>query len=68
MKNFLHTIQPWRVVSNMEDMLILKASNSGNYSVKLMYEVLNRPASLSMLFHALSIWNYLVPLKVGFFA
>ena len=68
MKNFLHTIQPWRVVSNMEDMLILKASNSGNYSVKLMYEVLNRPASLSMLFHALSILNYLVPLKVGFFA
>ena len=33
-----------------------------------MYEVLNRPASLSMPFSALSVWNPLVPLKVGFFA
>ena len=35
-ENFLHMIQPWRVISNREDMLILKGSNSGIYSVKLM--------------------------------
>ena len=67
MENFLYIIQPWRVVSNREDKLYLKGSNSGNYSVKLMYEALNYPTSLSMPFTALSIWNPLVPLNVGFF-
>ena len=38
-ENVLHAIQPWRVISSKEDKLILKGSNSGNYSVKLMYEV-----------------------------
>ena len=68
MENFLHVIQSWRVVSNREDMLYFKGSNFGNYSVKLMYEVLNHPTSSSMPFLGLSIWNPLVPLKVGFFA
>ena len=68
MENFLHTIQPWRVVSNREDKLFLKGSNSGIYSVKLMYEAMNRSASESMPFPALSVWNPLAPLKVGFFA
>ena len=68
MENFLHRIQPWRVVSNREDRLILKGSNSGIYSVKLMYEALNRLAFESRPFPALSVWNPLVPLKVDFFA
>ena len=63
MENFLHAIQPWRAIS-IKDKLILKGSNSGNYSVKLMYEVLNRVASSPMPFLALSIWN---PLKGEFF-
>ena len=67
-ENFLDRIQPWRVVSNREDRLILKGSNSGIYSVKLMYEALNRPAFESRPFPALSVWNPLVPLKVDFFA
>ena len=67
-ENFLHAIQSLRIVSNMEDKLILKGSNSGIYSVKLMSEVLNRPASTSRPFPALSVWNPLVPLKVSFFA
>ena len=67
-ENFLHAIQPWRVVSNREDMLILKGSNSGIYSVKLMYELLNHLAYESRPFPALSVWNPLVPLKVSFFA
>ena len=33
-----------------------------------MYEALNRPASESRPFPALSIWNPLAPLKVGFFS
>ena len=59
MENFLHAIQPWRVVSNKEDKLIFKGSNSSNYSVKLMYEVLNRSTSSAM---------PLVPFNMGFFA
>ena len=54
--------------SNREDMLILKGSNSGIYSVKLMYELLNCPAYELRPFPALSVWNPLVPLKVSFFA
>ena len=68
MENFLHTIQPWRVVSNREDRLILKGSSSGIYLVKLMYEVLNLPAFESRPFPALSVWNPLVPSRVSFFA
>ena len=44
-ENFLHTIELWRVVSNREDRMVLKGSNSGIYSVKLLYEALNRTAS-----------------------
>ena len=67
-ENFLHTIQPWRVVSNREDKLILKGCNLGIYSVKLIYEALNRTTFESSPFPALSVWNPLVPLKVGFFS
>ena len=33
-----------------------------------MYEVLNRPASSPMTFPIQSVWNSVVPLKVGFFS
>ena len=68
MENFLLMIQPWRVVSNREDKLVLKGGNSSFYSVKLLYEELNRTVAEPRSFPALSIWNPLVPLKVGFFA
>ena len=68
MENFLHAIQPLKVITSIEDKLILRGSNFGNYSVKLMYELLGRPASPPMPFLDLSIWNPLVPLKVGIFA
>ena len=67
-ENFLRAIQPWRVISNREDKLILKGSDSGNYLVKQMYEVLNCPTSSPVPFPTLSIWNLSVPLKVGFFS
>ena len=61
-------IKPWRVVSNREDKLVLKGGNFGFYLVKLLYEVLNRTVAKPRSFPALSVWNPLVPLKVGFFA
>ena len=67
-ENFLLAIQPLKIISNREDKLILKGNTAGIYSVKLLYEVLNRPASSPMTFLVQSIWNPLVLLKVGFFA
>ena len=68
MENFLLMIQPWRVVSNREDRLVLKGGNSIFYSMKLLYKTLNRTTAEPRSFLALSVWNPLVPLKVGFFA
>ena len=65
-KNFLHIIQPMKVIPSLEDKLILKESKAGSYSVKFMYEFLNQSPNVPFLFQ--SMWNPLVPLKVGFFA
>ena len=67
-ENFLRMTHPWRVVSNREDKLILKGGKPSLYSVKLLYEVLNRTKAETRPFPALSVWNNIVPLKVGFFA
>ena len=68
MENFLHAIQPSKIISSRKDKLILKGNTAGIYSVQLMYEVLNRLASSPMTFPIKSVWNSLVPLKVGCFA
>ena len=68
MENFLLAIQPSKIISNKEDKLILKGNTASIYSVKLMYEVLNRPTSSPMTFPVQSVWNPFVPLKMGFFA
>ena len=60
-------IHPWKVVANREDKLVLKGGTPNVYSVKLLYEVLNRIEAETTSFPALSIWNNMVPLKVGFF-
>ena len=67
-ESFLLTIQPSKIISSREDKLILKGNIVGIYSMKLMYEELNRTASSPMTFLVQSVWNPLVPLKVGFFA
>ena len=67
-ENFLLMIQPWRVVSNREDKLVLKGGNSGFYLMKLLYEALIRTTAEPRSFPALSIWNPLVPLKESLFA
>ena len=68
MENLLLMIQPWRVVSNREDRMVLKGGNSGFYSVKLLYEALNYTFAESRSFPALLVWNPLVPLKASFLA
>ena len=61
-------IHPWKVVANREDKLVLKGGTPNVYSVKLLYEVLNRTEAKTTPFPTLSVWNNMVPLKVGFFA
>ena len=65
--NFMKMIHPWKVVANREDKLVLKEGTPSVYSVKLLYEVLNRTEAETTPFPALSVWNTLVSLKVGFF-
>ena len=66
--NFMKMIHPWKVVANREDKLVLKGGSPSVYSVKLLYEILNRNEVETTSFPALSVWNNMVPLKVGFFA
>ena len=66
--NFMKMIHPWKVVANREDKLVLKGGSPSVYSVKLLYEILNRNEVETTPFPALSVWNNMVPLKVGFFA
>lgn len=40
--NFLHTIQPLRVIPCLEDKLVLKESRIGTYSIKSIYELLSQ--------------------------
>ena len=54
-ENFLLIIQPWSVVSNREDKIVLKGGNSGFYSGKLLYEALNLTTTEPRSFPALSI-------------
>ena len=66
--NFMKMTHPWKVVANRDDKLVLKGGTPNVYSVKLLYEVLNRTEAETTPFPALSVWNTMVPLKVGFFA
>ena len=68
MVNFMKMIHPWKVVANREDKLVLKGGTPSVFPVKLLYEVLNHTEAETTPFPTLSVWNTMVPLKVGFFA
>ena len=57
---------PRKVMSSMEDKLFLKEAKGDQFSVKLVYQSLNGYAVNPFPFR--TIWNSLVPSKVGFFA
>ena len=61
---FLHVIQGKRVISNQEDLLLMKDVKDGRFSVKLFYMHLV-PAQDSP-FPLCFVWNPWVPSKVGF--
>ena len=58
-------IQDKRILSSQEDLMLLKESSVGNFSVKYLYKVLD--GSRVVAFPHQFIWNHWVPNKVGFF-
>ena len=64
--SLLSDIQDKRILPSQEDLMLLKESSVGNFSVKCLYKVLDssRVVALPHQF----IWNNWVPSKVGVFA
>ena len=65
-ERFLQFIHNKKIRPSQEDRLLLKESNTDGFSVRLMYSKLVYSPPLD--FPGRSIWNPIVPPKVGFFA
>ena len=63
---FLQVIQGKRVISNQEDVLLMKDIKGGRFSIKHFYLQLAPVRDSLFLFRF--VWNPWVPTKVGFFA
>ena len=66
MERFLHFLHNKKIRPFQEDRLLLKETMTDGFSVRLMYHKLMY--SLPTDFPCRSIWNPIVPLKLGFFA
>ena len=64
-QRFLQAIQVKSVHPNQEDLMLLKETKDGTFSVKWFNEVLNH--SVTILFPHGIIWNTWIPTNVGFF-
>ena len=64
-QRFLQVIQVKRVHPNQEDLMLLKETKDGRFSMKRFYGVLDH--SVAVLFSHSIIWNSWIPTKVGFF-
>ena len=64
-ERFLHFLHNRKIRLIQEDRLLLKESTSDGFSVRLMYRKLAHSAPTEFL--AWSIWNPIVPPKLGFF-
>ena len=65
-ERFLHFLHSRKIRPFQEDQLLLKESTDDGFSVRLMYRKLVH--SLPTAFPFRSIWNPIVPPKLGFFA
>ena len=65
-ERFLLTMQRQKFNPMSEDKLLLKGVGDGGFSVKRMYMDLDLSPDVVFPFH--SIWNSVVPSKIGFFA
>ena len=65
MERFLSTLHWKRINAFQEDLLILKSPKAENFSVKLMYRMLEQSSATT--FPLRSIWNPIVPPQDGLF-
>ena len=63
MERFLSTFHRKRINPFQEDLLILKSPKAENFSVKLMYRMLEQSSATTFLLR--SIWNPIVPPQDG---
>ena len=66
MERFLLFLHNKKIRSYQEDRLLLKETRTDGFSVRLMYRKLMH--SLPTVFLCRSIWNPIIPPKLGFFA
>ena len=64
-ERFLHFIHTKKIRTGQEDRLLLKESITNGFSVRHMYRKLMFTPPLD--FPSISIWNLIVPPKLGFF-
>ena len=66
MERFLSSIHRKKIRPWIEDKLLLKGSNHGNFSVRTMYSGLDLSPDIDFPFR--SVWNSVIPYKIRFFA
>ena len=64
-ESFLHAIHVKRVDPNKKELMLLKETKDGRFSVKCFYGVLDR-LNVVLFLHSI-IWNTWTPTKVSFF-
>ena len=64
--SLFNTIQGKKIIESQEDLMFLKETKNGNFSMKLLFKAMDR--SENVVFPYKFIWNSWVPMKVGFFA
>ena len=63
--SLLNTIQGKQIIESQEDLVFLKETKNGNFSVKLLFKAMDRYENV--VFPYKFIWNSWGPTKVGFF-
>ena len=66
MERFLQILHRQKIRPFMEDKILLKGSKNRAFSVKIMYRVLDFSPQVAFPSH--SIWNSVIPPRIGFFA
>ena len=65
MERFLSNLHNLNFSPLGEDKLFLKGVKDNGFSVKIMYNGLDHSSAIEFLYH--SVWNSIVPPKIGFF-
>ena len=65
-ESFLSSIHKKKIKPGIEDKLLMKGSNHGNFSIRTLYSGLDFSPKFDFPF--CSVWNYVIPSKISFFA